>query len=248
MLGTYPEMKIVSRGKFDKPNYQINLRDFVERRRKYLIYKRIFDIIFSSIVIVAILSWLFPLLFILIKIDSRGPVLFVQRRVGFLGRSFPCLKFRTMRVNKEANELQAKENDPRISCFGLFLCFFYLDELPQYFNVLMGQMSIVGPRPHMHRDCANFSDVVGAYKFRNLALPGITGLAQVKGYRGPAQHFESIFKRYQWDAFYVRNANFWLDLRIVRRTAAQTGGYLLSKVVPWSKSYRNEVAPKLIGA
>ena len=248
MLGTYPEMKVVLRGKYAKPNYQFNLRDFVERRRNYLIYKRIFDVVFSLFVIVFVLSWLFPLLSILIKIDSKGPVLFIQRRVGFLGRSFPCFKFRTMRVNKEANELQARENDPRITRIGQFLRNSNLDELPQFFNVLAGQMSIVGPRPHMHRDCAHFSDMVGAYKFRNLALPGITGLAQVKGYRGPAQHFEIIFKRYQWDAFYVRNAGFWLDLRIIRKTAAQTGGFLLSKMAPWRKSYRNEVSSKLIGA
>jgi putative colanic acid biosynthesis UDP-glucose lipid carrier transferase len=142
------------------------------------------------------------------------------------------MKFRTMRINSDANVLQATENDPRITRIGRFLRRSNLDELPQFFNVLAGHMSIVGPRPHMHSDCNSFSKVVSAYKFRNLVLPGITGVAQVKGFRGPAQHFESIFKRYQWDAFYVRNANFWLDLRIIRKTAAQTCIYLFQKMLP----------------
>jgi putative colanic acid biosynthesis UDP-glucose lipid carrier transferase len=130
-----------------------------------------------------------------------------------------------MYINPDANLKPAKENDPRITRLGNFLRKSNLDELPQFFNVLVGHMSIVGPRPHMHRDCAVFSEVVETYKFRSLSRPGITGLAQVKGFRGPATNFDKIFKRYQWDAFYVRNANFWLDLRIIQKTASQTLGY-----------------------
>ncbi|GGB06252.1 hypothetical protein GCM10011511_32080 [Puia dinghuensis] len=136
-----------------------------------------------------------------------------------------------MYVNAEANTKQATDDDPRITRMGRFLRKSNLDELPQFLNVLVGQMSIVGPRPHMYKDCASFSRVVDSYKLRNLMKPGITGLAQVKGYRGPAQSFDKIFRRYQWDAFYVRNANFWLDLRIVHFTAMQTFSYILSKFI-----------------
>jgi putative colanic acid biosynthesis UDP-glucose lipid carrier transferase len=209
---------------------QVVLRDYIEKRYKYLWIKSIFDITISALVILLVFSWLFPILFLLIKLDSRGPIFFMQRRVGFLGRSFLCIKFRTMYVNPEANILQAEENDPRITRLGKFLRKSNLDELPQFLNVLIGQMSIVGPRPHMHRDCENFSKVVETYKLRHLARPGITGLAQVKGYRGPAHDFDRIFKRYQWDAFYIRNANFWLDLRIIRKTMAQTIAFIFSKL------------------
>lgn len=199
-----------------------SLRHYLQRRKPYLMLKRSFDILFSLAVIILLLSWLFPIIAILVKISSRGPVLFMQRRVGFLGRSFDCYKFRTMVVNREAHLVQATRNDPRITPIGRVLRVTNLDELPQFINVLLGHMTIVGPRPHMFNDCREFSKVVENYKLRNLVKPGITGLAQVKGYRGPAKDYESIFRRYQWDAFYVRNANFWLDLRIVRRTAAQT--------------------------
>jgi len=209
----------------------VNLREYIDQRHNFLLAKRIFDITLSIFVLVFIFSWLFPILYLLIKLDSRGPVFFVQKRVGFLGRSFPCLKFRTMYVNAEANTKQATDNDPRVTRVGRFLRTSNLDEIPQFLNVLAGHMSIVGPRPHMYKDCASFSKVVDAYKFRNLMKPGITGLAQVKGYRGPAQSFDKIFRRYQWDTFYVRNANFWLDLRIVHYTAMQTFSFLLSKFI-----------------
>ena len=210
----------------------IQLRNYISARRNYLITKRIADIFISSAVVVFVLSWLFPLVYLLIRLDSKGPVFFIQRRVGFLGRSFSCLKFRTMRQNAEANTKQATDNDPRITRIGRFLRRSNLDELPQFLNVLAGHMSVVGPRPHMYRDCADFSRVVEGYKFRNLMKPGITGLAQVKGYRGPALTFDKIFRRYQWDAFYVRNASFWLDLRIIHYTVMQTFAYLVTKFFP----------------
>ena len=207
---------------------RIDLRDHLERRKSYLFWKRIFDIVFSSFIIIFLLSWLIPVIALLIKLSSKGPVFFIQNRVGFLGRSFKCIKFRTMVVNQEANSKQAVQNDPRITKFGHFLRNSNLDELPQFFNVLMGQMSIVGPRPHMHCDCYDFSVVVRNYKFRNITKPGITGLAQVKGYRGPAKDVESIFKRYQWDSFYVRNQSFRLDVRIVNLTVVSTLSGMLS--------------------
>ncbi len=200
----------------------IALRSYVVEKRKYFFFKRIFDIFLSLFVIVFVLSWLLPIIALLIKLDSPGPVFFIQRRVGRWGRSFKCLKFRTMVVNEHANTHQAAENDSRITRVGNFLRNSNLDEFPQFINVLLGQMSVVGPRPHMHTDCNKFSSVIANYKFRSMVKPGITGLAQVKGYRGPTKNFESIFHRYQFDAFYVRNANFWLDMRIVRKTAGQT--------------------------
>lgn len=208
----------------------IALRELLQARFYYLLIKRIFDLLVSLLVILLVLSWLFPLLYVLIKLDSRGPALFIQRRVGFMGRSFPCFKFRTMRVNKEADSRQATENDPRVTRLGRWLRDSNLDELPQFINVLLGHMSIVGPRPHMYKDCLNFSSVVETYKFRNLMKPGITGLAQVKGYRGPAHDFNRIFLRFQWDAYYIRHAHFLFDLRIIHRTAMQTLSNILERL------------------
>jgi putative colanic acid biosynthesis UDP-glucose lipid carrier transferase len=208
---------------------QRDLNFYFEKRRNYKILKRIFDVAFSLLIMIFVLSWLFPLIAILIRLDSRGPVFFIQRRVGFLGKAFNCYKFRTMVLNNEANTRMATNNDPRITRIGRILRKSNLDELPQFFNVLVGDMSVVGPRPHMHKDCSDFTKVVSEYRFRNLVKPGITGLAQSKGFRGPAKDYLSIFHRYQWDAFYVRNSNFWFDLRIVRKTAVQTIHYVLVK-------------------
>lgn len=133
-----------------------------------------------------------------------------------------------MVVNKYANSKQASENDIRITRIGKFLRKSNLDEFPQFLNVFIGQMSIVGPRPHMIADCNNFSKVISAYKFRNMVKPGITGLAQVNGYRGVTKDFDSIFGRYQYDAFYIRNANFRLDFSIISKTILQTLQYFIN--------------------
>jgi putative colanic acid biosynthesis UDP-glucose lipid carrier transferase len=209
-------------------SHRVDFRNHLIARKNYLFWKRVFDIAFSSLVIIFLLSWLVPIIAVLIKMSSKGPVFFIQNRVGFLGRSFKCIKFRTMVVNTEANSKQAVQDDPRITKLGYFLRNSNLDELPQFFNVLIGHMSIVGPRPHMHSDCYDFSIVVRNYKFRNITKPGITGLAQVKGYRGPAKDIESIFKRYQWDSFYVRNQGFRLDFRIIGLTIVTTLSGMLS--------------------
>jgi len=230
MLETTGTKEVYFEKKIDTSTKQFTLREYIDKRHRYLFVKRVLDVSVSVLVVLFIFSWLFPILFLLIRLDSKGPMFFIQKRVGFLGRSFSCLKFRTMVVNSSANTLQASENDPRITRVGRFLRKSNLDELPQFLNVLFGDMSIVGPRPHMHQDCISFSKVVETYKFRHLTRPGITGLAQVKGYRGPAHDFERIFRRYQWDAFYVRNANFWLDLRIIRKTAGQTISYIFNKL------------------
>jgi putative colanic acid biosynthesis UDP-glucose lipid carrier transferase len=214
-----PENVVYKRVKFfSEPSP--SLRAYRESKWGYFFAKRCFDLVISLVIISLVLSWLFPVLMILIKLDSRGPVFFKQKRVGFLGRVFWCYKLRTMYINGEADTKQASENDPRITRIGRFLRFTGLDEFPQVFNVLLGQMSIVGPRPHMSADCAKFASVISGYKMRNVVKPGITGLAQIKGYKGLTKDFESIFHRYQFDAFYVRNASFWLDMRIVRKTIA----------------------------
>lgn len=187
----------------------------------YVIGKRAFDIGVSLFVIVFVLSWLIPILAILIKLDSRGPVFFVQERVGFLSFNFKCLKLRTMVVNTDSDSKQASDNDPRITPLGHFLRMTSLDELPQFFNVLKGEMSIVGPRPFMHSDDLSFSEVVSNYEIRYYVKPGITGMAQVKGFRGPTVSFHSIFHRYQWDAFYVRNCCYSVDFKIIRLTVRQ---------------------------
>jgi putative colanic acid biosynthesis UDP-glucose lipid carrier transferase len=123
-----------------------------------------------------------------------------------------------MHINDAADSRRASGNDPRVTRVGLFLRNTCLDEIPQFINVLLGDMSIVGPRPHMLKDSDEFSTLVSNYSYRNMARPGITGLAQARGYRGPATSFESIFRRYQWDSYYVRNVSLTLDLRIMVQT------------------------------
>ncbi len=188
----------------------------------YLIGKRLFDVIVSLLLITLVLSWLIPLLAVMIRLDSPGPVFFVQTRIGFLGIPFRCYKLRTMVVNPDSDSKQAMYNDIRITRLGHFLRITSLDELPQFLNVLIGNMSIVGPRPFMKKDDQEFSIVVSNYPLRYCAKPGITGMAQVKGYRGRTDNYLSIFHRYQWDAFYIRNARPALDFKILRITFRQT--------------------------
>jgi putative colanic acid biosynthesis UDP-glucose lipid carrier transferase len=151
----------------------VRLRDQIDQKKLFFFLKRIFDIAFSAIFIIGILSWLLPLLAILIRLSSKGPVFFLQKRIGFGGRSFTCYKFRTMVQNEEADLLQASENDKRVTRLGWFLRKSNIDEFPQFFNVLKGDMSIVGPRPHMYTDCHHFSMLLPGYKFRNMVKPGL---------------------------------------------------------------------------
>jgi len=198
---------------------QLTIRQHLVSKRSYLVFKRGMDIFTSLLVVLLVYPWLFPILILLIKGDSKGPVFFKQKRVGFLGKTFWCYKFRTMYVNDAADTRQASEDDPRVTRIGKFLRNTCLDEIPQFINVFLGHMSIVGPRPHMLKDSHEFSTVVANYKFRNLVKPGITGMSQVRGCRGPASTFQSIFRRYQWDAYYVRNINIILDIRIMAETS-----------------------------
>ncbi|MBS1597807.1 MAG: sugar transferase [Bacteroidetes bacterium] len=204
---------------------------YLDDKKYFFAWKRISDIVISLIVILTILSWLTPLLAILILLDSRGPVFFLQKRIGRGGVEFACYKFRSMVINKDADILQASAKDHRITFIGNFLRHSNIDELPQFLNVLMGDMSIIGPRPHMHADHDKFSSLIKDYEFRTILRPGITGLAQVRGFSGPAPDIESIFGRYQWDAFYIRNASFKLDLRILRKTIAQQFAFWLKPLL-----------------
>lgn len=211
------------------PATRIRIRHFVDEKKSYLLGKRIFDIIVSLLVIIGILSWLVPVMAILIKCTSKGPAFFLQKRVGRGGKSFTCYKFRTMVLNTTAHIQQASENDERVTRIGRFLRKSNLDEFPQFFNVLFGSMSIIGPRPHMHADCSRFSVMIPQYKFRNLVKPGITGLSQVKGYHGIIVSRSCIIRRYQWDVYYIRNFNFALDMKILFTTAAQRLRFFIAK-------------------
>lgn len=183
------------------------------------IIKRTFDILFSILVLVLICSWLFPIIAFLIKRSSKGPVFFIQKRYGFHEEIFECIKFRTMVVNKESSSKTTSENDERITKIGHFLRKTSLDEMPQFINVLKGEMSVVGPRPHMLAVDNYYKPKIGRYSLRSLVNPGITGLAQVNGLRGDSGNVEvEMNKRILADAFYVRNWSFVLDMVIILKT------------------------------
>ncbi len=182
------------------------------------IFKRTFDMLFSLMVAVLILSWMIPLFALIIKLESKGPVFFVQKRNGLNNSVFTCYKFRSMVANEKADLVQATKNDPRITKFGKLIRKFSLDEMPQFFNVLLGDMSIVGPRPHSVPMNKEFVGVVGKYNSRHKIKPGITGLAQIRGYRGEIKYPYQIQARVKLDYFYIRNWSFWLDLSIIGKT------------------------------
>jgi putative colanic acid biosynthesis UDP-glucose lipid carrier transferase len=186
--------------------------------KAYFFLKRGVDLLFALVVILGILSWLLPVLALLIKLDSKGPVFFLQKRGGKGGMPFTCYKLRTMVVNKEADECAASDDDWRVTRIGKVLRKSHLDELPQFFNVLLGAMSLVGPRPYMLTDCQKFSRMIPDHPLRYYVRPGMTGLAQIKGYHGPVTDFKMIFTRFQWDVFYVRHVSLMMDLRILHRT------------------------------
>lgn len=195
---------------------------FVSARDEYVshsddsVFKRTFDIIFSLFVITFILSWLFPLICLLIVLESKGSPIFIQDRVGLRGRVFGCIKFRSMSVRENGNEvIQAQKHDSRVTKVGAFLRKSNLDEMPQFFNVLIGDMSIVGPRPHPVSLDVNFKKSTEDYSLRHYTKPGITGWAQVNGFRGPTDTQLKISTRTQCDLWYIRNRSFWLDVKIV---------------------------------
>lgn len=181
--------------------------------------KRSFDIVFSLFVIVFILSWLLPVLAILIKLDSRGNVFFKQKRTGLNNKPFLCYKLRTMKPENQYNrQRQAKKDDERITRVGRILRRTNLDEIPQFFNVLLGHMSIVGPRPHMVEHTHHYSRLIDQFMVRHIVKPGITGLSQVKGFRGETSNPILMKSRIKEDIYYMFNWSFLLDLKIILLT------------------------------
>lgn len=189
------------------------LTDFINR-----FTKRVFDLIFSLLTIVFVLSWLYPIIAVLIKLSSKGPVLFKQSRSGVNNEEFLCYKFRSMTISEEADTKQATKGDVRITKIGAFLRKSSLDEFPQFFNVFMGDMSIVGPRPHMLKHTEEYSALIQKYMVRQLVKPGITGAAQVKGYRGETKELEDMEGRVRLDVWYIENWSLSLDINIIFHT------------------------------
>jgi len=177
--------------------------------------KRILDVTVSLLVVIFILSWLVPILGLIIYLESKGPIFFSQLRSGKNNKTFHCYKFRSMKVNKESDSKQATKDDKRITRIGRILRKTSLDEFPQFFNVLKGEMSLVGPRPHMVKHTSDYSKIVDQYMIRQFLKPGITGWAQINGYRGEITENEQIVNRVNEDLWYLENWNIWLDVRIL---------------------------------
>ncbi|WP_162417086.1 sugar transferase [Cyclobacterium roseum] len=209
------------KGNFVKQQQQAKIRVLYGQNDSFhkRLMKRSFDLLLALFTTVFVLSWLFPIIGVLIKLDSKGPVFFKQLRHGRGNKVFNCYKFRTMVKNKEADTRQATQNDSRITRVGKFLRKSSLDELPQIINVLLGDMSIVGPRPHAVPMNLEFAKEIGGFMQRHRVKPGITGLAQCKGFRGEILNFQELYSRYRLDSFYVKKWCLLFDIRIVIHTA-----------------------------
>jgi putative colanic acid biosynthesis UDP-glucose lipid carrier transferase len=212
---------------------------FREMNQRYMVYqpssyyqtvKRTVDLIVSMTFVILVMSWLFPIVALLIKLSSKGPVFFRQKRTGLKGVEFDCFKFRTMRVNDEADTKQATANDSRITAVGKFLRKTHIDETAQFFNVLLGDMTIVGPRPHMLYHTRYYSQRIPYYNLRHETQPGMTGMAQIKGYIGEINVERELRKRVQWDIYYLKNRSIWLDIKIILNTFGQVIGKAISPV------------------
>ena len=215
------EKQILSRNsKFEYYDYIpiISLRNILQDETLNKVFKRVFDLIFSSIVILGLLSWLTPIMAIIIKWDTKGPLFFVQKRNGLNYKEFNCYKFRSMELNDKADLDLASKNDVRITKVGKFIRKTSIDELPQFFNVLLGDMSVVGPRPHMVSVANLYASKVDKFMVRHFVKPGITGLAQTKGFRGEVETDEDIINRVKYDIFYMENWSILLDIKIILNT------------------------------
>lgn len=193
-------------------------------------FKRLFDIIISLVVIILILSWLTPILALLIKSQSRGPVFFRQIRNGINYKEFYCYKFRSMVVNNDADKTQATRHDVRVTPLGKLLRKSSLDEMPQFINVLFGEMSVVGPRPHMTKENNKYNSTVQKYMLRHVIKPGITGYAQVNGFRGEVENESDIINRVKCDIYYLENWSLLLDVKIMFKT-------IINSIVGEDKAY-----------
>ncbi len=196
----------------------LSLRDIPLLNPINAFLKRSFDIFFSLLVILGLLSWLTPLLAILITLESKGPVFFRQARNGIDNREFYCYKFRSMAPNNNADSHSATKNDMRVTKIGKIIRRTSIDELPQFYNVFFGTMSVVGPRPHMVKHTNEYAMSVDKYMVRHFVKPGITGLAQVRGYRGEIENDIDIQNRIKFDIFYIENWSMFLDFKIIVQT------------------------------
>lgn len=195
----------------------LSLKKTILHEPETKIFKRSFDIIFSLFVIIFLLSWLVPVLAILIKLESKGPIFFKQGRPGLDEEEFYCYKFRSMKLNI-TTEQEASKNDPRVTKMGKFIRKKSIDELPQFLNVLLGDMSVVGPRPHLWSQNKTYGNKINKYMVRHYVKPGITGLAQVKGFRGEIETDDDMISRIKYDVFYIENWSIILDLKIIVQT------------------------------
>lgn len=180
--------------------------------------KRTFDIVFSIVIIVGVLSWVLPILGVLIKLESKGPILLRQKRNGLNNKEFNCYKFRSMETNNETHLNQVSKNDPRVTKIGKIIRKTSIDELPQFYNVLIGDMSVVGPRPHIVSYNKEYALIVNKFMVRHFIKPGITGLAQTKGFRGEIESDYDIINRVKYDIFYIENWSILLDIKIILTT------------------------------
>ena len=201
----------------------VNVGDLPLDKRENRTLKRGFDIAFSLLFFIFLGSFLFPLLAIIIKLSSKGPIFFKQERWGLNNKRITCYKFRSMYkessdLDEEGNFQQAQKDDPRITLIGKILRKTNMDELPQFWNVLIGNMSVVGPRPHPTQLNIQSMELVDNYMLRHMVIPGITGLAQVNGCRGETRTTEDMQKRVNFDLYYIQRWNFWLDLQIIIQT------------------------------
>jgi putative colanic acid biosysnthesis UDP-glucose lipid carrier transferase len=186
------------------------------------IKKRALDVVLSSLAIIFILSWLIPLIALLIKLDSKGPIFFIQLRSGKNNQPFRCLKFRSLRVNDQADSVQVSRNDNRVTRIGRIMRKTNIDELPQVLNIFLGDMSLVGPRPHMLKHTEQFAELYKEYMIRHFVKPGLTGWAQVNGFRGEIKDNEFLRKRVEYDTWYMENWSLYLDLKIIFLTIVVT--------------------------
>lgn len=221
-----PDFSMISRGQFSTSNF--NNFQIIRPRYEPLqdaynrLIKRIFDIVFSLLVIILILSWLYPIMAIIIKKQSKGPVLFKQLRTGKKNKSFWCYKFRSMQNNALSDIQQAQKNDSRVTPIGKFMRRTSIDEMPQFFNVLLGDMSVVGPRPHMIKHTEDYNEQINNFMVRHFVKPGITGLAQVTGYRGEITKVSDIKRRVDADINYLQNWSLVKDIKICFLTVFNT--------------------------
>jgi len=182
------------------------------------LFKRILDIIVSGLFLCTLYPFFYFMVGLAVKLSSPGPIYFRQMRTGINGKSFECIKFRSMKVNGESDKIQATKNDPRKTRVGNFLRKSNLDELPQFINVWKGEMSIVGPRPHMLKHTDEYSQLINKYMVRHLIKPGITGWAQIRGCRGETKELSEMENRVKHDIWYMENWTFLLDIYIIIMT------------------------------